>query len=84
MNSKADGRSREAAVALKARDRWEGAFAEIRWLEKELGNRGEAWEKLGQWLVNHNGLPMDHIRVRLQNGEERDYFFDISAFFGEE
>jgi len=78
----ATGLSPEDAIVIEAEDEMRGIAAEYAWLAQHLGQRGKAWELEIQALMQHDGRYMDCLKVKLRDGTVRDYYFDISAFFG--
>jgi len=81
-----DGSSPEEAVTF----RLEGLPPEIRYghlgVQLEyywLATRFPGSQPLGQELAPAPGKLLDQIRLRLATGEEREFYFDASSFFGE-
>jgi len=77
------GESADNPIVVMAEDEVTGVQMEYMHIEAERCVCGGKWEVLEQALIEHEGKPYDQIRVRCQRcGLERDFFFDISAFYG--
>jgi len=77
------GESADNPIVIMAEDEITGVQMEYMHIEAERCDCGGKWEVLEQALIEHDGKPYDQIRVRCERcGLERDFFFDISAFYG--
>jgi tetratricopeptide (TPR) repeat protein len=78
-----DGSSMEQAVIIDLQNHpsrhLRGVFLEYDWIEERTGAR-----VLGQRLASGNGRSYDVITAQMPSGETREFFFDISAFFGDQ
>jgi len=71
------------AVIINSSSSIEGVDAEYRYIESILGDQGVFWDFNFQELhFSDNTTPYDKISVQLENGTSREFFFDISAFYG--
>lgn len=67
-----EGSSFETAIVVNS------IAEEYQWLATHF----PGYSRLMQSLVYDDGKPYDILQVRLPNGEIRDFYFDISKFFG--
>lgn len=67
-----DGSSIEKAIVVK------NISAEYEWIRKNYPNS----QVLMQALINKGKNHYDKLTVKLENGVERDFYFDINSFFG--
>lgn len=72
----------EAIIILQAQDEQEGVQAEYIYLSEKIGKKNVDWELISQSLLSHNGRFYDKLNIKLPNGSEKDFYFDISDFFG--
>jgi hypothetical protein len=77
-----DGSTRETAVIVEAPTSMVGIPAEYRYIAQVCGTQGVDWERGTQALMEHEGRYYDSIQVKLKDGEERTFWFDITSFFG--
>lgn len=70
--SERDGTSYEKAIIAKS------IPDEYNWLKKNH----PGGQVLQQALTKYKGKPYDVLTVRLQDGTKKDFYFDISSFFG--
>jgi hypothetical protein len=73
-----DGSSAEKAVVINATSTAVGVAAEYAYVERKCGTHTLD----SQSLMNVNGRHYDVMNVTLQDGTKRDFWFDITAFFG--
>ena len=82
MENNHTGKSYSDAIIIIGEDDFEGTEKIWVWLDDHLGHRNEDWFFLNQSLENTESGVFDVMTVRLKNGEQKDYFFDISDTFG--
>ena len=82
--SRGNGRSIEdAVIILGAEDTLEGIQAEKRYISKALLRvRNVDWEMRGQQLIEKDGCYFDRLSIRVDNHQEKQFYFDISEFYG--
>ena len=72
-----------AVVILGAEDTLEGIQAEKRYISKVLLRvRNVDWELKGQRLIKKNGRHFDRLAIVVDNHQEKQFYFDISEFYG--
>ena len=76
------GETVETAVILNTPHSQEGIAAESEFISRRCGERNKDWKKRGQALIWNNDKPFDLVTVELCDGKTRDFYFDISRFFG--
>jgi hypothetical protein len=77
------GASQEDAVVITAPSPHLGISAEYAYVESKCGRRGRDWTLLEQaLLLGPAGKRYDCLSVRLADGATRDFFFDITSFYG--
>jgi len=80
-----DGSGASSPVVVTAGNSTAGVEAEYRYLEHRYGARGIAWQPVRQRLIGGvNGVYLDVITIRLQDGSEVTLHFDITSFFGKD
>ena len=78
-----DGSSVEEAVRISGiADNTKGVAAEYDYLQKLLGPRGVRWNVKQQRLIARDNRYFDVLTVMLPDGAQREFFFDITEFFG--
>lgn len=60
----------------------QGALAEYHYIWQECGIRGKDWTLQGQALVENKGRYYDRIEIKLSDGSQRTFYFDITDFYG--
>jgi len=73
-----DGSSFERAIFITEKSERTGAAAEYIWLRKNYPGYSTKMQR----LVHHDKKPYDILHVVLSDGTEKDFYFDISNFFG--
>ena len=80
-----DGTNKEKAVIiLGANNEFEGVDAEYIWLEEKFGEQDVNWELIFQELIVEESKQYDILRIKFSSGEIKEYWFDISDFYGRE
>ncbi len=82
-----DGASMETAVVVHENTSSAGICAEHDYISLKHGTKGEDWMManfLPQMLMRKNGRHFDVLTVRLSDGSQRKFYFDVSEFFGKE
>lgn len=74
----ADGSSFTKAIFITEKSEATGGAAEYAWLRKNY----PGYHPKMQSLVYHDKKPYDILHVVLADGTEKDFYFDISNFFG--
>jgi len=59
-----------------------GVFYEYKFLEKKHGQRNLEWFLVRQSLIHEKNKSFDKMEITLQDGTKKEYFFDITSFFG--
>lgn len=77
-----DGSSQERAVVIQTTSGAVGIRAEYEWIADQLGPRGAGWNAVRQQLHEAGDRAFDIINVRLSDGSERAFHFDVTSFFG--
>ena len=78
-----DGSSKEKAIIiLGANSEFEGVDAEYLWLEEKFGEQDINWELIFQELIDEESKQYDILRIKFSSGEIKEYWFDISDFYG--
>lgn len=58
-------------------------MAEYAFIEKHCGEEGKNWGKVMQSThIGDDGKYYDMIRIEMKDGSTRDFYFDITSFFG--
>ena len=76
------GSTIETAVIINTDSYAIGVPAEYEYIKNIHGVHGEDYSLLKQSLSFVNENSYDEILIKLKNGEEISYFFNISQFFG--
>lgn len=76
------GDSMEDAVIIQARTTKEGISAETQYIEHFCGQRNADWVKKLQGNASDDDKTYDVIQIELKNGSCREFWFDISSFYG--
>lgn len=77
-----DGSCAEQAVVIQAATTQAGLDEEYQFIGSTCGQRGVDYTVKQQMQLSRNGREYDVITVRLKDGSERVFWFDITAFFG--
>jgi hypothetical protein len=76
------GASIDDAVVITPPTPQLGIPAEYAYVEMQCGRRGVDWAMLVQaLLLGPGGRRYDRLRIKLKNGTERDFYFDITSFY---
>jgi hypothetical protein len=81
MNNRLE-RPGKNVVIIEAKNTREGIRKEYAYIESECLSEGLAYEVLTQKMIMEGERIYDLIQIALQNGRKRDYWFDITGFFG--
>lgn len=76
------GSSIEDAVIINSADPFEGISLESVFISHFYEIEGKKWWKLRQGLIAQNGKHYDVITAEEESGETREFYFDITAFYG--
>ena len=83
LYSGGSGETMEDAVIINARNTPSGVAAEYRYVSDRYGRQDADWTPELQALQKpEDGRVYDMLRVRLKNGEVKEFYFDISSFYG--
>ena len=77
-----DGSSLERAVIVNTADPEFGVDAEYQFVSLQCGSENQDWKFQSQNLQTHEGIPYDILTIELADGGTRDFYFNISNFFG--
>jgi len=73
--------SRDAIIIIGAIDELEGIDAEYIWLEEKYGKQDIEWELLDQEFIDLDTIKYDLLKIKFQNGEIKEFWFDITDFY---
>ena len=76
------GGTMETAVVVHASSSMSGIPAVYAYVSAMHGERGRDWELELQALMHADGRHFDVLKIKLANGKQETYHFDISEFFG--
>jgi hypothetical protein len=74
--------SKEAIIIVGAKDELEGIDGEYIWLEEKYGEQDFGWELIDQQSIDEGDKKYDILKIKFLNGEEREFWFDITDFYG--
>lgn len=78
-----DGSTQEKAIIiLNARDGSEGVKAEYSYVENILGKENVRWTLAFQNFIGDEDKQYDVLHIDLVDGGEKEFWFDITDFFG--
>lgn len=69
-------------IVIEAGSTAEGVRMEYEWVSALHGNRGRAWTLVRQELLFLGDTRADELVIRLADGTQKRYRFDITSFFG--
>ena len=72
----------EAVIILGAKDETDGVDAEYNWLEERVGKQNINWVLNDQELIDDGDKQYDNLKIKFQRGEIKEFWFDISDFYG--
>lgn len=78
-----DGSSMEQAIVITATSSIIGVPEEYNYIELTCGQRDVDYTIKGQTLYEQNDRQYDVISVKQKDGSKRDFWFDITSFYGE-
>ena len=73
--------TREAIIIIGAIDELEGIDAEYIWLEEKYGKQDLEWQLLDQEFIDLDTIKYDLLKIKFQNGEIKEFWFDITDFY---
>ena len=73
-----DGSSYEKAIVIDKKNESEGVAAEYQWLREYYPD----YTVTGQSLQENNKKWYDVLHTKAKDGTKRDFYFDITKFFG--
>lgn len=73
-----DGSSYEKAIVIDKKNESEGVAAEYKWLRENYPD----YSVTGQSLQQNNKKWYDVLHTKAKDGTKRDFYFDITKFFG--
>lgn len=76
------GESMEEAIVIQADKTASGVSQEYQWVEQHFGKRGVDWQLVKQALLHKDDRAYDMLHIRLADGTEKQFYFDITSFFG--
>ena len=83
LYSGGDGNSPQDAVVVNAPSSSIGVLLEYKYIQKQCGEKDVDWRIESQSLLDSaGGKPYDLMAVRLKDGTTREFYFDISSFYG--
>jgi hypothetical protein len=72
----------EAVIILGASNEVEGVDAEYVWIENKFGEEIVQWELVDQELFDEGNRQYDILKIKFENGNVREFWFEITAFYG--
>lgn len=81
-NHGGDGSSKEMAVIIEAANILIGTDAEYAHIGGSCGLQGRDWSLLKQSTFHSKGRTYDQIEIRLSDGRQRTFYFDITTLMG--
>ncbi len=82
VQDKTLGRSFEERIFIMEENGMDGVAKEYALLEAMFGERDTGYTLIKQVATSKENRWLDIIDIRLQNGNEIKYYFDITHFFG--
>src|SRR5689334_2724632 len=82
MFSGGSGETIGTAVILNTTRSSVGIAAESEFISTQCGERNKDWKKQKQALLWQGDKPFDLITIELSDGKTRNFYFDVSQFFG--
>ena len=80
-----NGSSKEQSIIiLNAKTERGGVDAEYNWFEEKFGEQNIRWELNDQELIDEGDTQYDVLRIKFSSNEIKDFWFDISNFYGRE
>jgi len=76
------GESFETAIILNTPNYNIGIKAQSEFISAQLGERNKDWKMKGQALARREGKHFDIITIELRDGSAKEFYFDISQFYG--
>jgi len=77
------GASMDDAVVITASSHISGVSAQHDYVRQQCGREDEDWTMVSQALIEGaGGKPYDLLTVKLRDGTTREFYFDISSFYG--
>ena len=73
---------KEAIIIAGAKDELEGIDGEYIWLEEKYGEQDFGWELIDQQSIDEGDKKYDILKIKFLNGEEKEFWFDITDFYG--
>ena len=73
--------TKEAVIIIGAKDELGGVDGEYIWLEEKYGKQDFEWELIDQEFINLDIIKYDLLKIKLQNGEIKKHWFDITDFY---
>ena len=74
--------TKEAVIIIGAKDELEGIDGEYIWLEEKYGKQDFEWELIDQEFIDLDIIKYDLLKIKFQNGEIKEFWFDITDFYG--
>ena len=77
------GSTIEDAIVITAASKLEGIAMEYAHVERACGQMDRDWTLQKQELIQDpEGKPHDLLKIKLKDGTVREFYFDVSPFFG--
>jgi len=76
-----DGASIETAIVIDTTNSMIGVPAEYKYIIGKYGQKDVGWILESQAVMENNGRNYDRINIKLNNGELKKYYFDITLFY---
>jgi len=82
MQNNFKGNSIETAIVIDAQDAISGVIIEHDYVDRLIDSMDTNVESIEQNLIIEDGRQIDQIVIKLQDGSERIFFFDVTSYFG--
>ncbi|MBN1363324.1 MAG: hypothetical protein JW976_00830 [Syntrophaceae bacterium] len=77
-----DGETIEKAIIINAKRMTVGIPAEYRFVEEKYGRMDLDWTFELQAVMRSGNRQYDVLAIKLKDGQEKTFFFDITKFYG--
>lgn len=76
------GESIETAVIINTSSSMIGIPAEYRFISRKYGQKDVDWTLETQMVMRSGNRQYDVVVIKLKDGQEKSFFFDITKFYG--
>ena len=82
LYSGGNGESIDTAIIVDASNTMIGVPAEYQYIIDKHGQKDINWSLESQSVMEKDGRNYDRINIKLNNGNSKCYYFDITQFYG--